>query len=121
MTSYDQLGPPSGLSPERLQMFVASLSALAPDEVRKAKLLFLRNEISQFKAILANNSAWRVGTLIMFIMPLCWPALYAQRKSMKVNAELQSDRIRNALSVWSSDLGEDAASLRRELDETAGP
>ena len=34
------------LSPEKLQMFVAGLSGLAPEDVRKAKLLYLRNAVS---------------------------------------------------------------------------
>ncbi len=100
-----------------MQMFAASLSGLSADDVRKAKLLFLRNEIAQLRATIANNSAWRIGTLFMFIMPLAWPALYAQRKTMKINAQLQADRIRNALSIWAYDLDGSVASLRRELDE----
>ena len=39
------------LTPEKLQLFVAGLSGLAPEEVRKAKLLYLRNAISEFQAM----------------------------------------------------------------------
>ncbi len=113
----EEMAPPSGLASANMQMFAASLSGLSADDVRKAKLLFLRNEIAQLRAIVANNSAWRIGTLAMFIMPLCWPMLYAQRKTMKVNAQLQADRIRNALSVWAYDLDGHNASLRQELDD----
>src|SRR5438132_2065037 len=39
------------LSPEKLQLFMAGLSGLAPEEVRKAKVLYLRNAISEYEAM----------------------------------------------------------------------
>ena len=49
-----QQQPADFLSPEKLQLFVAGLSGLAPEEVRKAKLLYLRNAISEFQAMQAS-------------------------------------------------------------------
>jgi hypothetical protein len=42
-----QAQSPDFLSPEKLQLFVAGLSGLAPEEVRKAKLLYVRDAISE--------------------------------------------------------------------------
>jgi len=115
----EEMGLYIGRAPADIQAFAAGLAGLPKEEVRKAKLLFLRNEMAQLRAIRDSNSAWRIGTILMFLMPLCWPVLYAQRRTMKVNAQLQEDRIRNALSVWAYDLDGNLASLRQELDETS--
>ena len=54
---------PSGvLSPEALQLFVAGLSGLAPEEIRKAKLLYLRNEISEIPGIAGQLRRFRTST-----------------------------------------------------------
>jgi len=37
------------LSPEKLQLFAAGLSGLSPDEVRRTKVLYLRNAIDVWK------------------------------------------------------------------------
>ena len=105
-----------GLSPEKLQLFVAGLSGLSADEVRKAKLLFLRNELSQLRAIKTSMAGFGVAQAFFAIIPLFWPILWAQRSSMKAALNLQKDQIRNALSVWREDLGDDANDLDRELE-----
>jgi hypothetical protein len=120
MTFNDQTGQSSpGLTPERLQMFIAGLSGMAPDEVRKAKLLFLRNEVSQLNAL--NKTFAGVGVVqgCFMLIPIFWPILYAQRAGMKAQRTLQVEQIRNALAVWRDDLGPDAVQLEAELNKAA--
>jgi hypothetical protein len=51
----------TGLTPEKLQLFIAGLSGLNADEVRKAKILFVRNELSQLKALKAAMAGFGVA------------------------------------------------------------
>jgi len=105
----------SGLTPERLQLFIAGLSGMAPDEVRKAKLLFIKNEISQLRAIKTSFAGFGVAQGCFAIVPIFWPVLWAQRSGMKAALTMQSEQIRNALSVWKNDLGADGLQLEQEL------
>jgi hypothetical protein len=92
------------LSPEKLQMFVAGLSGLAPAEVRKAKVLYLRNAISELEALQASVQGFRQAQGCMSVVPIFWPVLGAQRRMMDAQLRLARDRIRNAIDVWRDDL-----------------
>lgn len=96
-------------------MFIAGLSGMAPDEIRKAKLLFIRNEISQLKAIKASHAGFGVVQGCFAIIPIFWPILWAQRSSMNAAVTMHTEQIRNALLVWKEDLGPDAEVLEAEL------
>jgi len=105
----------TGLTPEKLQLFVAGLSGLDAEEVRKAKLLFIRNELSQLKAIKTNFAGFGVAQGCFAVIPIFWPILWAQRSSMNAALTLQKEQIENALSVWQNDLGEEGRQIAREL------
>ena len=105
-----------GLTPERLQFFIAGLSGLSGEEVRKAKLLFLRNELSELKAMHTNMRGFNVAQGCFAVIPIFWPMLWAQRKSLKAALTLQKDQISNALSVWREDLGDEAREIEQELE-----
>ena len=107
---------PSGLTPEKLQLFIAGLSGLNSDEIRKAKLLFVRNELSQLKALKTSMAGFGVAQGCFAIIPFFWPILWAQRKGMDAAVTLQKDQIRNALLVWEDDLGDDKRQIEAELD-----
>ena len=92
------------MSPEKLQLFVATLSGLAPEEVRKAKLLYLRNAISELKAMQTSVRGMQEAQGCMMIIPVFWPVLGAQRSMAAAQLQLGKDRIRNAIDVWRSDL-----------------
>lgn len=106
----------SGLTPEKLQLFVAGLSGLAGDEVRKAKLLFIMNAISELKALKASLAGFGVAQGCFAIIPIFWPILWAQRAAMGAATNMQVEQIRNAIAVWREDLGADAAKLEQELE-----
>ena len=92
------------LSPEKLQLFVAGLSGLAPEEVRKAKSLYIRDAISEYRAMNESLAAFGCVQVFFAIIPIFWPILYAQRRMMNAQKRLFEERIQNALDVWKDDL-----------------
>jgi hypothetical protein len=96
--------PSDFLSPEKLQMFVAGLSGLAPEEVRKAKVLFLRNAISELQAMQASFQGFGQAQGCLSVIPIFWPVIGAQKRIMAAQQQLAKDRIRNAIDVWRDDL-----------------
>ena len=92
------------LSPEKLQLFAASMAGLPRDEIRKAKSLYIRNAISEFKALNEELRAFGIVQIFFAIIPLFWPILYAQRRGMNAQRRLAAERIRNAIAVWKDDL-----------------
>jgi hypothetical protein len=98
-------GQPDSLSPEKMQMFVAAMSGLPPEEVRKAKSLYIRNAISEYHAMQESLRAMGCVQVVFAIIPFFWPILYAQRRMMNAQQRLFEERIRNAMDVWKDDLG----------------
>ncbi len=96
--------PLDSLSPEKMQFFIAGLSGLAPEEVRKAKILYIRNAISEHKAMEASFQGFGQAQGCMSVIPLFWPILGAQKRMMDAQLRLSEDRIRNAIEVWRDDL-----------------
>jgi hypothetical protein len=96
--------PADSLSPEKLQLFLAGLSGLPVDEIRKAKSLYLRNAISEYKAMEASLAGFGVAQGCLAIIPIFWPILYAQRRMLNAQRTLFQERIQNALDVWHDDL-----------------
>jgi hypothetical protein len=92
------------LSPEKLQLFVAGLSGLSREEVRKAKSLYLRNAISEYRALVESMQGFRNVQGCMSIIPIFWPILGAQRRMIDAQMRLARERIRNAIDVWKDDL-----------------
>ena len=108
--------PQNGLTPEKLQFFIAGLSGLSADEVRKAKILFLRNEISQLRAFKTSLEGFGAAQGCFSFIPIFWPVLRAQKSTMNAGLQLQKDQIRNALAVWRDDIGDEARRIESELD-----
>jgi hypothetical protein len=94
----------SSLSPEKLQLFIASLANLPADEVRKAKVLYIRNAITDLKRARASVESFQLFQLFFWIVPCFWPMVIAQRRMMQSQLGAHADRIRNALDVWKDDL-----------------
>ena len=95
---------PDSLSPEQLQLFVAGLSGLAPDEVRKAKLLYIRNAIAEYRALIDSFQGFGQAQGCLSVIPVFWPVVGAQKRIMEAQARLAKERIRNAIDVWRDDL-----------------
>ena len=92
------------LSPEKLQLFIATLAGLPRDEVRKAKSLYLRNAISEYRAARESIQGFRVVLWLFAIIPIFWPMLYAMKRGMNASLRLARERIGNAIAVWKDDL-----------------
>jgi hypothetical protein len=107
--------PQDFLSAHQLQMFVASLSGLSTDEVRKAKSLYLRNAISEYKAAKKGLEGFGVAQGCFALIPIFWPILWAQRVGMNSGLKLYEERINNALIVWKDDLGDDLTEIQQLL------
>lgn len=95
---------PDLLSPEKLQLFVAGLSGLPHEEVRKAKLLYVRNAISEYRALRDGVRGFRVAQGCFAIIPIFWPILWVQHRMIESQLRLARERIRNAIEVWADDL-----------------
>lgn len=105
------------LSAQQLQVFVSSLAGLSTDEIRKAKSLYIRNAISEYKAAKAGIEGFGVAQGCFALIPIFWPILWAQRVGMTSGLKLYEERITNAMAVWKDDLGEDYAELQQLLAE----
>jgi len=105
-----------GLTPEKMQLFLAGLSGLSNDEVRKAKLLFIKNELSELRATKTSFAGLGVAQGCFAIIPIFWPILWAQRKGMDAALTLQKEQIMNAISVWRDDLGDEAQKIEDEIE-----
>jgi hypothetical protein len=103
--------PLDSLSPEKMQFFIAGLSGLDPEEVRKAKILYIRNAISEYKAMEASFQGFGQAQGCMSVIPMFWPIIGAQKRMMDAQLRLSEDRIRNAIEVWRDDLAGENLSL----------
>jgi hypothetical protein len=97
--------PLDSLSPEKMQLFIAGLTGLAPEEVRKAKVLYIRNAIAEYKAMEASFKGFGQAQGCMSVIPFFWPVIGAQKRMMDAQLSLAEDKIRNAIDVWRDDLG----------------
>lgn len=110
-----------GLTAERLQLFTASLSGMSIDEMRKAKLLFIKNEISQLRALMSSQQSLHTAQGCFGILPFFRPVVNLQRSTVMAAVTLQAEQITNALDVWGDDLGEgEVAKLLDQVKELAG-
>lgn len=91
------------LSPEKLQLFVAGLGGLPREEIRKAKSLYIRNAISEYRAMNESLKAFGLVQIFFAIIPIFWPILYAQRRMINSQRRLAAERIKNAIAVWKDD------------------
>ena len=104
------------LAPERIQNFIGTLAGLPPEEIRKAKILFIRNAISEYRAMTEAHVGFEKLQGCMSFIPIFWPVLGVQKRMMAAQRRLMRERIQNAIDVWRDDLqGE-----RFDLDDERG-
>jgi hypothetical protein len=96
--------PPDRLSPEQMQRFTASLIGLPPEEIRKAKVLYIRNAIAEYRAQAAGFRTFRQAQGCFALLPFFRPFLGIQKSWMDAQLQLSRERIRNAIEVWKEDL-----------------
>jgi hypothetical protein len=101
---------------EKFRNFISSIAMLAPEEARKAKLLYIKDEMSQLRAACDSMRDFSKVMGCLAIVPIFWPILWLWRSGFRNQERLQREQIQNAIAVWGSDLGDDAATLREEFE-----
>jgi hypothetical protein len=91
------------LSPEQLQRFPTGLSGLVPGEVKKAKVLYILNAISEYHAMRSSVQAFALPRGCLPFTSLLRPTAQMQ-KIIDAQMQLSKERIRNAIHVWKDDL-----------------
>lgn len=104
------------LDPAALTAFVASLSALPADEIRKAKSLFIRNAIADYRMNMKSSRVTLVMMGILSIVPIFLIVFIISFIGCRALKENGRQKILNALEVWRSDIGSDYAELMSALD-----
>jgi hypothetical protein len=87
-----------------LPVFLAGLAGLGPNEVRNAKILWIRNAIADFRAEEIKAKAQWWGFSLMWLIPWGWPVIYANRREVTADLEARRQCIENAMHVWREDL-----------------
>jgi hypothetical protein len=103
------------LGPEKMQLFTMSLAGLSADEIRKAKSLYIRNAISELRAMEESAAAMGCAQMMFLVSPLFWPVLYMQRRMINAQRRFSAERIRNAIHVWRDDLEGEHFDFRPDL------
>ena len=90
-------------APEALGKFALGLAGLPPEEIRKSKILFIKNAISEYEATAARVQATSslLGCYIGKIITLGMIDVTAIKTAQ---LKLMSDRIKNAIEVWRDDV-----------------
>jgi len=111
------MNTPSPFTPEALQLFLASLGGLSPEENKKAKELYLRNALTAYAAEKKKFKNFWISSALHLLIPVFWPMFFGARRDQKVQLEEMRARIQNAIRVWKDDLGSQAKELERELSQ----
>jgi hypothetical protein len=105
------------LDSSALTTFAASLATLPKDEMRKAKSLFIRNAIADYRMTIKSSKGFLIVMGIMSIIPVFLVVFIPAYLGYRAAKENGKQKIRNALEVWKDDLGEDYLLSARELEE----
>ena len=105
------------LDSSALSTFAASLATLPKDEMRKAKSLFIRNAIADYRMTIKSTKGFLVVMGIMCIIPIFLVVFIPALLSYKAAKENGKQKIHNALEAWKEDLEEDYILLAREIEE----
>lgn len=104
------------LDPAALGLFASTLAALPQDEVRKAKLLYLRNAMADHQMALRTMRGYLIALGVMSLVPVFLLVFVPAWWSYRAMRDTGRQKILNALEVWREDLGAEGEALRRELD-----
>ncbi|MHC4561802.1 MAG: hypothetical protein ACYS8X_03405 [Planctomycetota bacterium] len=91
-------------SAERMQIFLAGLAGSAPEEVAKAKALYVKNAISDYRLMRESMAAMGCVQVVFWVIPIFWPFLIMQRRVMRAGEQRMRERVQNALAVWGDDI-----------------
>ena len=103
------------LSPDRLVAFAAGLANLPKEEIEKAKVLYLRNAITNYEEMLKSYAAFAFLQVFFAAIPCFLPILAAQWFAMYAAKKAAQQKVLDALDVWRDDLGEEYHNLKNRL------
>jgi len=91
-------------APEALTEFAASVAELPPEERQKAKLLYIRNGIAEFRAFEQTMAALPRPSGCLSILPFVGRVAQLQQTLIGGQLDLQRQQIVNAIDLWRDDL-----------------
>jgi hypothetical protein len=94
----------SAFAPEALTEFSATLSELPLEERQKAKLLYIRNGIAEFRNFEKMISVFPKPAGCLSIIPFVGRISQLQQTMMGGALDLQRQQIVNAIDLWRDDL-----------------
>jgi hypothetical protein len=109
------------LSPQGMMAFTSTLAGLPPDEVRKAKRLYLLDALTAFEARQRSYAAFAVLQLLFAVIPCFWPILLVQVLMINSSRNASRQMIANALEVWRDDLEYEYEDFRNRLYAATAP
>jgi hypothetical protein len=100
-TCHDHNDPLGG---EQMQVFLAGLAGLAPHEAAKAKALYVKNAISDYRLMEESMAAMGCMHIFFLLIPIFWPFIFMQKRMMRAAKQRMRERVQNALDVWGDDI-----------------
>ena len=122
--------PRSRSSSESVFDFATAIANLPPEEVKKMKLLYLKNAIADYQESLSYRKFFVFSIpLLVFVILVCFitdsffvlmPILFLLfsffwYSAHKSRLRKMKQKINNALEIWHDDLGDDYYHLSNEL------
>lgn len=104
------------LDPSTLTTFAATLATLPGEEIRKAKSLFIRNAIADYRMTIKTTKGFLIVLGVMSLIPVFLVVFIPAFFSYRAAKENGKQKIKNALEVWKDDLGDDYAMLSLEVE-----
>jgi hypothetical protein len=104
------------LDPSALTTFAASLATLPKDEIRKAKSLYVRNAIADYKMMVKTSKGFLIVLGVLSIIPIFLFVFIPTLIGYRAGKENGRQKIKNALEVWRDDLGDDYHSLLQDIE-----
>lgn len=105
------------LDPTALAAFAGGLANLPPEEIRKAKKLYLLNAITDMKAQRGMMRTMVIVFGCMSIIPIFLIVFIPTLVTYRTMTRAGREKIQNAIDVWRDDLGDDYEMLRRRVLE----
>lgn len=109
---------PVSLDASTLTTFAATLATLPGEEIRKAKSLFIRNAIADYRMTNKTAKGFLIVFGIMSIIPVFLIVFIPAFLGYRAGRENGRQKIMNALEVWKEDLGSDYSRLLQEIENS---
>ncbi len=91
------------LDPAALMTFAATLGHLPPDEVERAKVLYVKNAITDYRTACVAMRGMMVAFGVLSIIPVFWLVTIPGLLSMRAARRNLREKIVNAIEVWKLD------------------